>query len=199
MDQKFQHNFITTGLNPTILSTPFKVQTNWHVITGATCSGKTTLIDLLARQGYKIVPEIARIYYQNESKKQAVPPGHRARISLTRGLTRILLSAESALPAQDLLFLDRAFPDQLTYYRIHGLDPNEILADCFRHRYASVFLLDRFSFKPDGVRYEDDRIAEFLAEWHAKDYRALGYDVIRVPAFSPQERLAFVLGKISKQ
>ena len=35
-------------LDPDLLSTPFGVQTNWHVITGAAGSGKTTLIDLLA-------------------------------------------------------------------------------------------------------------------------------------------------------
>lgn len=35
-------------LEPELLSTPFAVQTNWHVITGAICCGKTTLINLLA-------------------------------------------------------------------------------------------------------------------------------------------------------
>ena len=43
-----QHKYGTTELDPDILSTPFGVQTNWHVITGAPCSGKTTLIDQLA-------------------------------------------------------------------------------------------------------------------------------------------------------
>jgi hypothetical protein len=30
-------------LDPQRLSAPFKYKTNWHVITGAPCSGKTTL------------------------------------------------------------------------------------------------------------------------------------------------------------
>ncbi len=48
-----QHDFLTTELDPDLLSTPFRVQTNWHVITGAACSGKTTLIDLLADKGFQ--------------------------------------------------------------------------------------------------------------------------------------------------
>jgi len=51
MDDSPQHDFRTTKLDPDLLSTPFRVQTNWHVITGSACSGKTTLIDQLANRG----------------------------------------------------------------------------------------------------------------------------------------------------
>ncbi len=39
-----QHDFRTAELDPDLLSTLFRVQTNWHVITGTVSSGKTTLI-----------------------------------------------------------------------------------------------------------------------------------------------------------
>ena len=45
MRDKPQLDFRITELDPDLLSTPFDVQTNWHVITGAACCGKTTLID----------------------------------------------------------------------------------------------------------------------------------------------------------
>ena len=61
-----QHDFLTTELEPDLLSTPFRVQTNWHVITGAACSGKTTLIDLLADKGFQTEPETARQYIDRE-------------------------------------------------------------------------------------------------------------------------------------
>ena len=49
---------------------PFKVQTNWHVITGAPCSGKTTLIEQLADKGFKIFPEVATtILYKRISQR----------------------------------------------------------------------------------------------------------------------------------
>ena len=62
------HDFRATELDPDLLSTPFRVQTNWHVITGASCSGKTTLIDQLADKGFQTVPEVARQYFERVSQ-----------------------------------------------------------------------------------------------------------------------------------
>jgi hypothetical protein len=50
----------TVDLDPRILSTPLRVQTRWHVITGAPSCGKTTLIRDLADRGFATVPETAR-------------------------------------------------------------------------------------------------------------------------------------------
>jgi hypothetical protein len=60
MTDDLQNDFIATELNPDLLPAPFGVQTNWHVITGAQSSGKTTLIDQLADEGFRTVPEVAR-------------------------------------------------------------------------------------------------------------------------------------------
>jgi hypothetical protein len=57
MPNDHQHGFMTTELDPQLLSTPFGIQTNWHVITGAPSSGKSTLIDQLADRG---VPDGSR-------------------------------------------------------------------------------------------------------------------------------------------
>jgi predicted ATPase len=140
-----QRNLRTAELDPVLLSTPFGVQTNWHVITGAQSSGKTTLIDQLADEGFQTVPEVARQYFEREKAK-----------GRTMGLK------------------------------------------CFHHRYASVFVLDRLSFQHDGLREEVDVSASFLDEWLARDYGALGYDVVRVPVLPPQERIAFVLETLSE-
>ena len=37
------------------------------------------------------------------------------------------------------------------------------------------------------------RDAKTLNEWLARDYRALGYHVVRVPVMPPDERLAFLV------
>ena len=60
------HKHVQTDLDPDLLSTPFRVQTNWHVITGAPCSGKSTLIDQLAARGFQTAPEAARQYFEQE-------------------------------------------------------------------------------------------------------------------------------------
>ncbi len=194
-----QHDFRATELDPDLLSTPFGVQTNWHVITGAACSGKTTLIDLLADQGFRTVPETARQFIDREMARGRTIEEILWDVATEPAIEDMQLRIEHGLRATDIVFLDRALPDSLTFRRLVGLNPNEILAECFHHRYASVFILDRLPFQLDGARIEDDASTGFLDEWLARDYSALGYGVVRVPVLPPQERLAFVLERLSEQ
>jgi predicted ATPase len=194
-----QHDFRTTELDPDLLSTPFRVQTNWHVITGAARSGKTTLIDLLAEKGFQTVPETGRQYLEREMARGRTLDEIFESETDERGMKDLQLRIEHGLRAIDVVFLDRALPDSLTYYRASGLSPNEFLAECFHHRYASIFVLERLPFQQNGARIEDDAFAGLLDEWLARDYHTLGYSVVRVPVLSPQERLAFVLERLSEQ
>jgi predicted ATPase len=200
MLDSYPDDFRATVLEPELLSTPFGVQTNWHVITGASCSGKTTLIDQLADKGFQTVPEVGRQYFESEMAKGRTNDEIREdRVALQHGIIDMQLKIEGGLRAIDVIFLDRAFPDVLAFCRVFGLNPNEVLLECFRRRYASVFMLDRFPYQQDGVRAADDATADFLDEWIARDYRALGYRVVRVPVMSPEERLAFVLETLCEQ
>jgi len=198
MSDHLQHDFRATELNPGLLSTPFKVQTNWHVITGTVSSGKTTLIDQLAERGFQTVPEAGRQYFERElARGRTIDEIRENPVALTRSLIDLMLETELGLRVNDVLFLDRAFPDALAFCRVYGLNPNDFLAECFRYRYASVFLLDRLPVEQDGVRAEDDVTASLLGEWLARDYSALGYKFVRVPVLPPEERMAFVLEKLS--
>jgi predicted ATPase len=194
-----QYKFRNTELDPNLLTTPFKVQTRWHVITGAPCSGKSTLIAHLADHGVRTAPEAARQYFEREmaTTGRTIEDVRKDVAALVQGILGIMLEIECGLNANELVCLDRGYPDNFAFLRQFGLDPNEYLPDCFRHRYASVFMLDRFPVKMDGVRIEDEAAADYLDEWHYRDYTALGYHVVRVPVLPPQERLTFVLEMLS--
>jgi predicted ATPase len=60
-------------------------------------------------------------------------------------------------------------------------------------------MLNRLPYQRDGVRAGDDETAAYIEAWMLRDYSALGYNVVRVPVLSPEERLAFVLEKLSEQ
>ena len=194
-----QHDFRATELDPDLLSTPYRVQTNWHVITGAVCSGKTTLIDQLADKGFQTVAESGRQYIEREMTRGRTIAEIRGNEADTHLIKDIQLRIEHGLRAIDVVFLDRAFPDCLAFYRVDGLNPNKILAECFQHRYASVFILDRFPVHQDGLRIEDNATAVLLDEWLVRDYSALGYSVVRVPELSIKDRLAFIFERLSEQ
>jgi len=194
------HNFRDTELDPQLLSSPFNVQTNWHVITGAPCSGKSTLIDLLADKGFHTVPEAARLFIERElARGRALDEIREDPVSLTCQVYDMMLKSEAGLRADEFTFLDRALPDAPAFYRIAGMNPNDILSDCFQYRYASVFILNRLPYQLDGVRAADETTAAYFDSWTSRDYSALGYHVIRVPVLSPEERLAFVLENLSEQ
>jgi predicted ATPase len=170
------------------------------VITWAPCCGKTTLIDQLADIGFQTVPEIGRAYIEREmTRGRTIDEIRENNVTFCRTIKDLQLAMELGLRARECLFLDRAFPDCLTWFRVAGLDPNQILSECFHHCYASVFLLDRFPLQQDGVRTEDDVQSDFADEWLARDYGALGYSVVRVPVLSREERLTFVLERLSEQ
>jgi predicted ATPase len=195
-----QRDYRFAELDPDLLSMPFRVQTNWHVITGAPSCGKTTLIDQLADKGFQTVPETAHLYIEREmTSGRTIHEILKNRVDLQWILIDLQLGIEHELRADEVTFLDRALPDCLAFNRFVGLNPNEFLSECFHHRYASVFILDPLPFQENGVRNDDATMVGYLDEWIARDYRALGYRVVRVPVLAPQERLAFVLERLSEQ
>jgi predicted ATPase len=107
-----------------------------------------------------------------------------------------MLKITDGIRTNEVHFLDRGLPDALTFYRVAGMNPNEILPDCFQHHYASVFMLDRLPYQQDGIRGRDDESATYFDTWVERDYASLGYEVLRVPVLPPKERLAYVLEKL---
>jgi predicted ATPase len=200
MRQNPQYSYRTTALNAKMLTTPYEIETNWYVLTGAACTGKTTLINQLAEEGYATVPEIARKHFDRElasgkTLEMLLEDG----LGFQRAIVDLQLKEEDGFDPNQLTFLDRGTPDTVTFIRIFGYDPNELLSLCFRYRYAAIFILDRLPLQRENtLGPEDQASSEFLDEWLAHDYRALGYEVIRVPPVSPQERLAFVLEKVTE-
>ncbi|MGD2166253.1 MAG: ATP-binding protein [Anaerolineae bacterium] len=186
-------------LDPRLLATPFAVQTNWHVITGAASCGKTTLLSMLAAQGFWTVAETARSRIERELAK-GQPLADTLRLATAqRAIHETPLQAEGGLRAMDVVFFDRGLPDCLYFWRLAGLDPNAILPECFRRRYASVFILDRLLLQLDGARVNDDVHTDLLDDGLVRVYGALGYDVVRVPVLSRQDRVPFILEGLSEQ
>jgi predicted ATPase len=179
-------------LDRDLLSTRCARKTNWHVITGAPSCGKTTLVDLLAEQGYKISPEGARLYLE-----KLVASGHTKEeiyadtAWLQRGIAKTQVEIESKLNAQEMIFLDRGVPDSMAWFRYFGLDPNELLPECFHHRYAKVYILDRLPLELDEFRFNDAEHPSFMEKWTRSDYNSLGYSLVKVPVLTPEQRCEF--------
>jgi predicted ATPase len=171
-------------------------QTHWCVITGAPCSGKTSVITELSRRGFRVVPEAARAYIDAElikgrslSEIKADPRRFEGRIFQAK------LQMEASLPAGDALFLDRALPDSIAYYVLEGLDPSEPRRQSLRVRYEQVFLFERLEFMRDRVRSENAQSADRIERLIEAAYNDLGYAIVRVPVMPIPDRIEYVLSR----
>ena len=172
-------------------------QTNWHVITGAPCAGKTAVIRELERRGYMVVHEVARAYIDAElgmgkdlAQIKADLPGFEELILKTK------VGIEAGLDPAAVVFLDRAVPDSIAYYQQAGLDPAGPFKSSSVFRYRQIFLFERIRFKTDAVRSEDDRIAAELDRLLEAAYRKLGYCPVRVPLMPVGARVDFILKRV---
>jgi predicted ATPase len=169
-------------------------QTNWCVITGAPCSGKTSVIEGLAERGYRVVHEVARAVIDSQLAKGAALSEIRADIlAFERQILIEKVCIEKKLPKPQMVFLDRAIPDSIAYFQIEGLDISEPLQYSQSARYRKVFLFDRLTLEKDPVRSENQALAIRIEGLLAKSYAMLGYEVIAVPVLTIDQRIDFVL------
>ncbi|MDA8138594.1 MAG: ATP-binding protein [Desulfobacteraceae bacterium] len=174
--------------------TSLDIPTHWQVITGAPCSGKTAVIDTLGRQGFRVVPETARAYIEQQLAEERSLSEIKANpLAFERHILMAKVRSELSLPKNERIFMDRAVPDSIAYYQIEGLDPAEPIRFSREVRYQTIFLMERLCFEKDDVRTEDEALAFRLETLLEESYASLGYAIIRVPVMSVRERVEFIL------
>src|SRR4026207_2534162 len=119
-------------------------QTNWYVITGGPGSGKTTTIHLLRDKGYTTTIEHARHYIDTQRiSGRTVEEIRKNQIEFQRGVLDMQTEQEKYLSPDEMVFLDRALPDALAYYRFLKLPIDEKLDKAMKEvSYKKIFILD---------------------------------------------------------
>lgn len=171
--------------------------TQWIVITGAPCSGKTTVIRELERRGWRVVHETARRYIEEELARGRSLNQIRGSdpLAFQREILRRKAVIEEGLPPEERVFLDRGVPDSVGYYRLSGLDDREPQALGHRFRYHRVFLFERLPVATDEVRDENEATAARLDALIRAAYAEAGYAPVIVPVLPVERRVRFVLDR----
>lgn len=171
-----------------------RIQTNWCVLTGAPCSGKTTVINELARRGHGVVHETARAHIEaNLARGLSLDHIRGDESAFEHLILEKKAGIEEKLEAEKTVFFDRAVPDSIAYFRLAGLDPSKPIARSGRVRYRKIFLLDRLPVKEDSIRKEDERTAQAIETLLLECYRNLGYSIIRIPVLTASKRADLIL------
>ena len=174
------------------------IKTNWYVITGGPSTGKTTTINMLTEQGYKTTIEHARHYIDTmRVKAQTVEELRSNKLEFQHGVLNMQIEQEASINANDIVFLDRAIPDALAYYRFLGLEVDEILEEALRKvNYKMIFILDKLPLVNDYARIESKNDQNEIHNLITEVYESLSFPVIHVPVLPPSERVKFILNNI---
>lgn len=174
---------------------PHPADTHWHVVTGGPSSGKTTTVDLLRARGYATTIEHARHYIDLQRITGHSTEEVRARQrEFQRAVVDMQIEQERSLDPSRTVFLDRALPDSLAYYRFLDLEPEPALLRAVASaRYATVFLLDLLPLATDYARTEDTAAQRRIHDLIGQVYRERQFDVVTVPALPREARVDFIL------
>ena len=172
-----------------------EIKTNWNVITGGPCTGKTTVINLLGERGYKTTIEHARHYIDTQKiNGRTVEEIRENKKQFQLGVLDMQIEQEAELNPANVVFLDRALPDAMAYYQFLGLDYDDRLVEqCNKYCYSKVFILDRLPLINDYARLEDEQEQIRIHELIIKVYESYPCPIVHVPVLDPQERIEFIL------
>ena len=180
------------------ISNKFRKQTNWYVITGGPSSGKTTTVNLLKERGYITTFEHARHYLDTQRLKgKTIEDVRKQQREFQLGVLDMQIEQESQISPEVLVFLDRAIPDALAYYRFLNLPEEEKLTEALRTVfYKKVFILDCLPLVKDYARTEDEEAQKKIHALLIEVYESLGFPIIQVPVLKPEERVDFILNNL---
>jgi predicted ATPase len=173
-------------------------QTNWYVITGGPSTGKTTIIDLLQKQGYSTTIEHARHYIDTmHDEGHTIEEIRSNKRKFQLGVLDMQIEQEASLKQEDIVFLDRAIPDALAYYKFLKLDYDEKLINAIKEvSYKKIFILDRLPFKKDYARTENEEDQKIIHQFIIDEYKNLGFPIVFVPVLPPLERVEYLLNNL---
>ena len=171
------------------------IETNWYVLTGGPGSGKTTTIEHLASRGYKTTIEHARHYIQTQMQNGRTPEEIKQnQEEFQMKVLEMQVEEEAGLAPEETVFLDRALPDALAYYRFLKLPVHpDLISAIKKYRYKKIFILELLPLIQDYARKEDEKAQREIHRLLTEVYIDSGVPVISVPVLAPEERVDFIL------
>ncbi len=171
---------------------------NWYVITGAPCSGKTTILNSLKEMGYEVIGEVARTHIDKLiAKGFTIEDIRKDEKRFQNDVLDQKYKLEEYINKDKLVFFDRGIPDSYAYFKFLGIKNEELLKKSLVNNYKKVFILEPCPYKKDYARTESEEDQIKLHELIQEAYKISGAKIINVPIFeTKKDRVDFVLNNL---
>ena len=158
--EEFEYNNLEYNIKEQLLDNS-TIHTKWFAITGAPCSGKTTVINVLSDLGFFTSPDIARLYIDGEIKNGISNSCVRAHAQKFRRIIFLkMVENITTLQVNEPFFHDYALPDNIAFYREASIEVTpDLVSLAKKYRYNKVFLFEPLPFRQDDVRNENRRLS----------------------------------------
>jgi predicted ATPase len=170
-------------------------QTNWYVITGGPSSGKTTTVNILRERGYITTMEHARHFIDTQRLKgKTIEEVRKNQLEFQLGVLDMQIEQENEIALHVQVFLDRAIPDALAYYRFLKLTEDKKLTEALKTvSYKKIFIMDYLPLKNDYARTENVEAQKKIHSLITDVYESLPFPVVHVPVLPAEDRVDFIL------
>jgi len=176
------------------------VSEGFFVITGASGSGKSTILDEIARRGFACVEEVGRrvVREQKQLGEAGTPWQNHVRF-MELLFSQSLEAYASALNLQPPVFFDRALPECLSYARsLVGAARSKALRQISTLRYNRCVLFappwaEIYTTDEERMHSFEEGVAYHRAELAA--YAECGYSLLEIPRGSVEARATFVISQ----
>jgi len=168
---------------------------NWYIITGAPCSGKTTTLQALAKQGHKVIYEVARTYIDEQLKLgNSLAEIRKDELLFQKKILQYKIDIEKTHLKKNTIFFERGIPDSVAYYNLCGVhDDKDLQKAVDSCRYRTIFLLHPLPYKKDYARTESEKEVQQLHYLLKESYIKAGMPITEIPVMSIQKRVALIL------
>ncbi len=149
----------------------------------------------LRYRGYITTIEHARHYLDTQRLKgKTIEEVRKNQLEFQLGVLDMQIEQENQISPDVLVFLDRAIPDALAYYRFLNIPEDEKLTKALLTvSYKKIFILDCLPFVKDYARTEDENAQKKIHLLLTEVYESLHFPVIHIPILPPEERVDFIL------
>lgn len=166
-----------------------------HVLTGGPCSGKTTLLNELEKEGFKTIREVAReVIAEEKSLNSNFLTWNNLEEFQLKVLERQIEIERNLENSKETIFSDSAIPSGIAYLKTYNKNvPEKLLQESSKKRYGKIFFLEQISkYENDSERAESKELSEKIHALLKNTYASLGYEIIEIPAVTPEERVKLI-------